>query len=408
MTVLWTEKYRPSKVAEVVGNKQAVAQFLEWMDGWMKGKPSKKAVLLHGPAGVGKTSLVIAFAKEKGYEVIEMNASDFRTRENVEKIVGAASAMQSLTSPRKIILVDEVDGLDARADTGAVSTLVQIISQTLVPIVLIANDPWDPKLAPIREASTMIKFSKIPKPSLAAHLKKIAAAEKFTISEEGIRRIVESSEGDLRSAINDLQMTASAAETGPVLGLRDREKGVFDAMATVFHAKTFTSAVDSLNNLDVEPSEFFRWILDNAPNQLSPKDLAEAFEYLSKADLYLQRINMRQAWHYLRYAAAYMTAGVSLSRRTTPPKYVQFSYPESIKFLGQTKAVREKIENISAKIAEKLHMSTRKAKTQALPYIKIMMARNGEALAEYFGFSSDEVEFLKGGEVRKKRGRGSG
>ncbi|MDW8083882.1 MAG: replication factor C large subunit [Candidatus Caldarchaeum sp.] len=409
MTLLWTEKYRPQKVSEVVGNKEAVAEFLEWIDGWVRGKPSKKAVLLHGPAGVGKTSLVHAYAKEKGYEVIEMNASDFRTRENVERIVGAASSMASLsTVAKKIILVDEVDGLDARADTGAVATLVQVIGESRVPIVLVANDPWDPKLAPLREASVMIKFSKIPKPSVAAHLKKIAAAEKLRISDEELRKIVDNSDGDLRSAINDLQLYSSALEAGSVIGERDRETTVFEAMAAVFNAKTFTAAVESLRNLDIDPSEFFTWVLDNAPNQLSPKDLSEALEHLAKADLYFQRINSRQAWHYLKYATALMTAGVSLSKKTTPPRFVKFNYPEYIKFLGQTKASREKVETISAKIAEKLHMSTRKAKTEALPFFKIIIGKGHDDLATFFNLTPDEVEFLKGGEVRKQRGRGSG
>lgn len=409
MTALWTEKYRPKKIVEVVGNKQAIAEFLEWIDGWLRSKPSKKAALLYGPAGVGKTSLVHAYANEKSYEVIEMNASDFRSKENIERIVGAASSISSLTTAaKKIILVDEVDGIDARADTGAVSALVQIIDKTKVPIVLVANDPWDPRLAPLRAISQIIKFSKIPKPSIASHLKKIVAAEKVKISEEELRKVVENSDGDLRSAINDLQLISSAVGLGLETGERDREAEVFDALAKVFHAKSFSAAQEALRNLDMKESEFFTWVVDNAPSQLSPQDLAEAFEYLSKADLYFQRINRTQAWHYLRYAIALMTAGVAASRKTTPTRYVKFSYPESIRFLAQTKSVREKIDEISEKIAAKLHVSRRKTKTEILPFVKIIVANGDKKMAEYFGLSREDVEFLKTGESRKQRARGSG
>nr|BAJ48976.1 replication factor C large subunit [Candidatus Caldarchaeum subterraneum] len=409
MTQLWTEKHRPRKVSEIVGNKEAVQAFLEWMAGWEKGKPSKKAALLYGPAGVGKTSLVHAYAYEKGYEVIETNASDFRTRENIERIVGAASGMASLTmGQRKIILVDEVDGIDARADAGAVTSLADIISKTHVPVVLVANDPWDPRLAPLRDACLMIQFRRIPKPSVAAHLKKIAAAENVRVPEDVLRRIVENSEGDLRSAINDLQMASAALEMGLVTGSRDRKDEIFTALATIFNAKSFNTAQEAARNIDIDHSELMQWILENAPQQLSPTDLAEALENLAKADLYLQRINTRQNWQLLRYAVPMMTAGVALSRKTSPSKFVKFTYPEAIKFLGRTKSIRETLNSISEKVGKKLHMSARKARTEILPYLKIIMSHDGKELAEYFELSPEETQYLRGSEVKKSRAKGRG
>ncbi|MEM4287477.1 MAG: replication factor C large subunit [Candidatus Caldarchaeum sp.] len=409
MTVLWAEKYRPSKVSEIADNKQAVDEFLEWIGGWLKGRPSKKAALLYGPAGVGKTSLVHAYSREHGWEVIEMNASDFRTRENVERIVGAASSQASITAAKgKIILIDEVDGIEARADAGAVQSLVKIVAESHVPIVMVANDPWDPKLAPLREVCQMIQFRRIPKPTVAGHIKKIAAMEKLKISEEKVKEIAESSGGDLRSAINDLQMYASAADTGLEAGERDRRNEVFNALATVFNAKSYSNAVSALNNLDLEPVEFFTWVLDNAPEQLSPTDLAAALENLAKADLFLQRVNSKQAWHLLRYAVPFMTAGVALAKKKTPPKFVKFSYPSRIRYLSQTRGEREMVESICSKLGRALHMSSRKARTEALPFIKVMLSSDGEELADFFELTDREVEFLRGGEAKKPRGRSRG
>ncbi|MEM4353186.1 MAG: replication factor C large subunit [Candidatus Caldarchaeum sp.] len=396
MTLLWTEKYRPSKISEIAGNKDAVAEFMEWIEGWLKRRQSKKAALLYGPAGVGKTSLVHAYAKEHGWEVIEMNASDFRTRENVERIVGAASSQDSITAAKgKVILIDEVDGIEARADAGAVQTLVQIVAESHVPIVMVANDPWDPKLAPLREICQMIQFRRIPKPTVAAHIKKITMAEGLKIPEEKIKEIAENSDGDLRSAINDLQIYASALDTGLEVGSRDRKNMVFNALATVFHAKSFNNAVYALNNLDLDPAEFFTWVLDNAPEQLSPHDLAKALENLSKADLFLQRVNSKQAWHLLRYAVPFMTAGVALARKQTPAKFVKFSYPSRISYLSRTRGERELVEDICSKLGKALHMSSRKARTEALPFVKIMLSSNGKRLAEFFGFTEKEVQYMR-------------
>ena len=407
MTYLWVEKYRPSKVSQIVGNKEAVTEFLAWIEGWKKGSPSKKAVLLYGPPGVGKTSLVHAFAKENGWEIIELNASDFRTREVIEKVVGSASTLGSLTGALgKIILVDEVDGIDARSDAGAVQTLTRLLGETRVPIVMVANDPWDPKLAGLREACQLIKFNRIPKPTIASVLKKVAATEGLKISEDKIKEIAEKAGGDLRSALNDLQIAAS----GDIeVGVRDIEKEVFAALTTVFHSGKYSEAVTALENLDLDPAEFFTWVLDNAPDQLSREDFANAMEYLAKADVFLQRVNNKQAWGLLRYAVPLMTAGVAVSKKTKPKQFVRYSYPSRIRFLSSTRAERELLDGICLKIGRVLHMSGRKAKTEMLPFVKVMLMHDGRGLVDFFNLTQKELEYLKGEgtsrPVRRARGR---
>ncbi|MEM1550453.1 MAG: AAA family ATPase [Candidatus Bathyarchaeia archaeon] len=115
-SVIWVEKYRPRKVAEVVGNKESVEAFVKWMKSWELGRPpEKRAVLLYGPAGVGKTSLVLAYGKEHGYDVVEVNASDWRDEVRMKSVVGESSLQATLDgSTRKIIVVDEVDGVAGR------------------------------------------------------------------------------------------------------------------------------------------------------------------------------------------------------------------------------------------------------------------------------------------------------
>jgi replication factor C large subunit len=407
LTYLWTEKYRPSKISQVVGNKEAVTEFLAWIETWRKGRPSKKAALLYGPPGVGKTSLVHAFAKENGWEVIELNASDFRTREVIERVVGAASTLGSITGATgRIILVDEVDGIDVRADTGAVQALTRLIGETRVPIVLVANDPWDPKLAALREMCQLIQFRRIPKPTVASVIKKIATSEGLKISEDKIKEIAEKSGGDLRSALNDLQIAAAADLE---VAERDREKEIFAALTSVFHSGKYSEAVAALQNLDLEPAEFFTWVLDNVPDQLTVEDLASAMEFLSKADLFLQRVNLKQSWGFLRYAVPLMTAGVAVSKKAKPKQFVKYSYPSRIRFLSSTRAERELLDGICLKIGRALHMSSRKARTEMLPFVKLMLTHNGRGLAEFFNLTQRELEYLKGESVsrpaRKAHGR---
>ena len=99
--LLWVEKYRPKKIEDIVGNEEAKAPFVEWLKSKRK---SKKAVLLYGPPGVGKTALVNAAAREFGFTIIEMNASDTRSEKAINAVAKPATsyvALDNFSGPTK-------------------------------------------------------------------------------------------------------------------------------------------------------------------------------------------------------------------------------------------------------------------------------------------------------------------
>jgi replication factor C large subunit len=153
----WTEKYAPKKVSEVVNQKKAIERFLNWYKSW---KPGKKAALFHGPPGTGKTCLIEAFGREKNLEVIEMNASDFRTAKQIREVIGQAMRQKSLFKKGKIFMIDEIDGL-ASEDRGGTGEIIKIIKESHYPIVLTANNPWDPKLRSLRTYCQLIQFGRV-------------------------------------------------------------------------------------------------------------------------------------------------------------------------------------------------------------------------------------------------------
>jgi replication factor C large subunit len=421
LTELWVEKYRPKRVVEVVGNRESVEAFVKWMKQWELGRPpEKRAVLLYGPAGVGKTSLVLAYGKEHGYDVVEVNASDWRDEARVKAVVGESSLQATLEgSTRKIILVDEVDGIAGREDAGGIAALSRIINETRVPLVLVANNPWDPKLAPIREKCLMLEFRRLKKAEVVKRLKEIAEMEGIKVSDVVLEKLAERSEGDLRSAINDFQAITGGREMVDeraleALGSRNRVREIFDALRMIFNAKSVRAARAALEGLEVDLDLVYTWILDNAPEQIpDPEDLAEAFEALARADLILARVNRKQEWKLMRYAIPVMTGGVALARKHKPSGFVKFTFPPRIRFLQATSTERELRRSIAQKIATKLHLSTTKALSQMLPYISFIMVNDGgmgEALARYFEFTPSEINYLKGGKaeevkVVKARGR---
>ena len=91
----WTEKYRPASLAQVVGNDRAVRTMRRWADSWENGAPKKKALVLKGEPGTGKTSAALALAEDYGWDVIEMNASDHRNADSIRRVAGLGAVSET-------------------------------------------------------------------------------------------------------------------------------------------------------------------------------------------------------------------------------------------------------------------------------------------------------------------------
>ncbi|HEY6283271.1 MAG TPA: AAA family ATPase, partial [Nitrososphaerales archaeon] len=114
---MWTDRYRPDSLDEMVGNVEGRTKLLLWLKKW---KPGSRAALLVGPPGTGKTTTVHLAAEMLGFQLVELNASDSRTKERLTKKMGEAIASTSLFGGSTLIFLDEVDGLAGRADYGAI------------------------------------------------------------------------------------------------------------------------------------------------------------------------------------------------------------------------------------------------------------------------------------------------
>ena len=377
--MLWTEKYSPKKTAEVVGQKKAVDEFFKWYRSW---KPGKKAALLHGPPGTGKTCLIEAIGKEKNLEIIELNASDFRTASQIREAIGKSMKQRSLFKRGKIFLIDEIDGIAGREDRGGTKEIINMIKESLFPIVLTANDPWNPKLRSLRSYCQLIQFRKVFFWDIIRRLQYICQQEGINCEKGVLRQLAKISEGDLRSAINDLQTLAREKEVIKledleVLGQRQKETSIFDALKMMFKTKTALSAKLSIQGLDKDPDEILWWVEQNIINEYEkPEEIAKAFEMLSRADLFRNRIKSRQNWKLQKYMIDLMTAGVALSKKEMYRKFSRYQYPDKIKYLGMTKIKKAREKEALLILSKHLHCSTKKIKEEFLPYFNLEELRS--------------------------------
>ena len=200
----WTDKYRPKNTSMIQGQDSAVERLNDFVLNFSKSK--KKAALVYGPPGCGKTASAYALANEYDLEIIEINASDVRNRDAIQEKLGPALRQQSLFSKGKIILVDELDGISGTKDRGGISALVKLIESAKFPIIITANNPYDSKFSALRKKSELIEFKGLMYNSIKNVLKKICFNEKINYDDLALSAISRRAGGDLRGAINDLQV----------------------------------------------------------------------------------------------------------------------------------------------------------------------------------------------------------
>lgn len=376
LMVPWAQKYAPTSAPDIAGSGKKVAEFVA-----SHATQKKKALLLYGPSGVGKTSSAYAFPE---YEIVEINASDERNKDQIELLLGNALSQQSLFGSKKLILIDDIDGLSGR-DRGGVAAIAKLIEKPAFPVIITSQDPFGPKFSTIRSRSTLVEFPPVPENTQLFILKKILAAENVSYTEDDLKLLVKNSQGDLRAAINDAQMLSSDGKISLPEELTQRlhRTDLKDALRVVFKQKPSLDVFDSVSE---DYSEILLWLDYNMPLEYQhPVDRARAYGCLTKAEVFLSRIKRRQHWRFLVYVNALLSAGVSSSKDQPYPS--NLSYMQTTRLLKIWQANRKNAlrKSIAEKIAAKIHSSTKRV-IQDFDYYR--------TFAHAFDLDETELEYM--------------
>lgn len=400
MNLLWIKKYAPKNSYEIINQTEAINEIKEFI---LKRQMDKRALLLYGPPGTGKTSSVYAIANELNYEVIEVNASDVRTARAIHARLDEAIKGKTFFYKGRVILIDEIDGLAGFYDKGGIGAIINIIEESKWPVILIANDPWDPKFKKLRDMCKLVEFKKLSMTDIFKALKRISLAEKLDIDDEVLKTLAQRAQGDLRSAINDLQTLANlrkriSMSDIAILGYRDREIQIFQALGQFFKSSTLNSARTAFINVDMDPEEIEAWIEENISNEYEKiEEIFEAYDWMGKARIFYGRIYIRQYWDLLKYYTTIMYGGVALAKKQPYKKFTKYRMPTLFRRLSKSKETREKMENIIKDLKKKLHTSTKRIREVYINIVYSLLKINEKVAREYlksFGLKEEEIDYI--------------
>jgi replication factor C small subunit len=206
---IWTEKYRPEKFEEVVGQQEILKRVKSLVQSL-----NIPHLLLAGPAGTGKSTLALIVVKELFGQnwkdnYLELNASDERGIDVVRQKVKDFARTKSIGNvPFKVIFLDEADALTKEAQQALRRTME---NYTNTCRFILSCNYSSRIIDPIQSRCVIFRFKILEKKDIMNVIRKIAEKENLKLTEDAYETLYEASEGDCRKAINLLQATASVS-----------------------------------------------------------------------------------------------------------------------------------------------------------------------------------------------------
>ena len=356
---MWSDKYRPKNILDLVGNEEARKSFVEWFANWKKGI---KPILLVGPPGIGKTTLANLAAKQFGYDLISINASDVRNKQSIQETLSPVLGNQTVLGT-PMIFIDEVDGVHGRADYGGIQAITNILKESTVPIVLAANSDSSDKMKSIKKVVKTMELKSLSPKLLRLYLNRILQLEGVKISSDSLTKLVTESRGDIRSMINSVQ--AIVTGFNPMTEKSFESLDIEEGINAFYKAKSIEEARSILYSLRIDPREkinaFYSSIITS---KVSSDDMQKFLRVISEADMLYGKIMKTQQWRLLRYLDAIL---LGLYKENIPIRYSKYNL--SWPLLNRLRWDGTKIKSIIGSLAKTMHVSKSTFSTLYFPFL---------------------------------------
>jgi replication factor C large subunit len=402
--MMWVESSRPRTVEELIGNEEARLAIIKWLAEWVIGS---KPLLLLGPPGVGKTTVVQALSFQFDYDLIEMNASDTRNREILLNRIIPAFNNTSLLQKKMLLFLDEVDGISGRQDIGGIEYLVSVLKAPTIPVIMAANSR-DTKIRDLAKISKVIEFEPIHPRLLLLYINHILKKHNVTLSPEDKFSIVRSSNGDVRALLNNAQSISAGYDAYKEDSFDVNIKSAVNLFFSCLSAEEAKKILSRTDAVYIDPrfgisSDERRRDIVNAlfssilSSRIDISILAIMLDILSKIDVLVGRMGTNRQWSLLKYFDTLIAYGLFYISRNKAIKYSQYNMAWPL--MGPILARGQSLKKLAGDLAQAAHTSKSTFSTLYLPYL-IQVMINNEHDPRIFATSSNLDE--KAGEVLAK------
>ncbi|XP_053601223.1 replication factor C subunit 1 [Plodia interpunctella] len=395
-SLMWVDKYKPRNVKQIIGqhgDASNVKKLMNWLTKWYVNRKAKlakpspwtknddggyyKAALLSGPPGVGKTTTVALVCKELGFDMVEFNASDTRSKTLIKEQIGELLTTNSLSgyakgdtgkqavSKKHVLVMDEVDGMAGNEDRGGLQELINLIKAASVPIICMCNDRDSQKMRSLVNYCYDLRFSKPRVEQIKSAMMSICCKEGLKIPPDVLSQLIVSANQDVRQTLNLLSLWA--ADTRLLDGdqlrkdaknvKRDLKLGPWEAVRKVFSFEDHkTMSIHDKSDLffhdySMAPlfvQENYLQVTPHCPKHEILDRVSRAADSISMGDLVDARIRGSQAWSLLPLQAMYASVIPGHALAGHAP---QLSFPA---WLG-----RRSRRNKLARLCQEIHAHTR-------------------------------------------------
>ncbi|XP_050354909.1 replication factor C subunit 1 [Nymphalis io] len=358
-TLMWVDKYKPQNLKQIIGQHGEASnanKLLKWLTKWYANRKAKlpkpnpwaknddgayyKAALLSGPPGVGKTTTVALVCKELGYDMVELNASDTRSKNLIKEQISELLTSTSLSgyakgnagkgavSKKRVLVMDEVDGMAGNEDRGGLQELISLMKSTSVPIVCMCNDRNSEKMRTLGNYCFDLRFARPRADQIRAAMMSVCFREGLKLDSDALVQLIASARQDVRQTLHRLALYAAndpaSAVTSPAPPLgttnapptathtrgaaTDVRIGPWEAIRKVFSAEEHkTMSIHDKSDLffsdySIMPlfvQENYLNVIPHCPKHEILERMSKAADSISIGDMIEAKIRGQQAWGLL-------------------------------------------------------------------------------------------------------------